>query len=211
VTEQKEDAMRVAPEPNAPEADPASRLLGEPYLAPVAKPKGLMLRLAYAFTRRQFGRVPGPLSVFCARMPTAFTRFYTKAGMLDRKLELASETAVLVRHRVSSSNVCVFCMDASRWSAIHKARVDPAKLDALADFRTSPLFSDSQRAALAFATELTEDRNVSPDTFAELARHYSEREICEIVFLVSSEHLYNINNIGLNIGSALMCEAPVAA
>jgi alkylhydroperoxidase family enzyme len=203
--------MRVSTETSAPETDTALRLIDGPYLAPVAKPKGLMLRLGYAFTRRQFGRVPEPLSVFCARMPTAFTRFYMKTGMLDRKLELAPETAVLIRQRVAGTNVCLFCMDASRWSAINRAGVDAAKLDALGDFRTSRLFSDPERAALAFATELTEDRHVSPDTFAELARHYSEREICDIVFLVASEHLYNINNIGLNIGSAGMCEAPTAA
>lgn len=176
------------------------------YLPPVLKPKGLMLKLAYAFTRRQFGQVPGPLSVFSARMPMAFTRFYMKAGMLDKKLELAPETAVLVRERVAATNMCLFCMDANRWSAINKAGIDAAKLDALAEYRTSPLFNDSERAALTFATELTEDRHVSTDTFAELARHYSEREICEIVFLVASEHLYNVNNIGLNIGSAGMCE-----
>jgi alkylhydroperoxidase family enzyme len=203
--------MRLAPETSAPETDTALPPLDEPYLAPIAKPKGLMLRLAYAFTRRQFGRVPGPLSVFSARMPTAFTRFYMKPGMLDKKLELASQTAVLIRQRVASTNVCLFCMDASRWSALNKVGVDAAKLDALGEFRTSPLFSDSERAALAFATELTEDRHVSPDTFADLARHYSEREICDIVFLVATEHLYNINNIGLNIGSAGMCEVPMAA
>jgi hypothetical protein len=44
------------------------------------------------------------------------------------------------------------------------------------------------------------------ETFAELSRHYSEREICEIVWVVSSEHLYNINNIGLGSGSDGLCE-----
>ena len=203
--------MSVSAETSVPQMGTDLAPADESYLAQVAKPKGVMLRLAYAFTRRRFGRVPGPLSVFCARMPTAFTRFYMKPGMLDRKLELASATAVLIRQRVAGTNVCLFCMDASRWSAINKVGVDAAKLDALGDFRTSPLFGDSERAALAFATELTEDRHVSPDTFAELARHYSEREICDIVFLVASEHLYNINNIGLNIGSAGMCKVPVAA
>jgi alkylhydroperoxidase family enzyme len=182
-----------------------------PYLAPVEKPKGVLLRLVYAFTRRQFGQVPGPLSVFCARMPGAFTRFYAKPGMLDRKLALAPETAVLIRQRVASLNMCLFCLDAGRWAALHKAGVEAAKLDALGDFRRSPLFSEAERAALAFATELTEDRHVGGDTFAEVARHFTEREICEIVFLVASEHLYNINNIGLNIGSSGMCEVPVAA
>jgi alkylhydroperoxidase family enzyme len=203
--------MHLATGTSAPEAETALPLRDEPFLAPVARPKGLLLRLAYAFTRRQFGRVPGPLSVFCARMPGAFTRFYTKAGMLDRKLELAPATAVLIRQRVAGANVCLFCMDASRWAALHKAGVAAAKLDALGDFRTSPLFSDPERAALAFASELTEERHVGRDTFAELARHYSEREICDIVYVVASEHLYNINNIGLNIGSAGMCEVPADA
>jgi alkylhydroperoxidase family enzyme len=181
------------------------------YLAPVAKPKGLMLKSAYAFTRRQFGQVPGPLSVFCARMPTAFTRFYMKAGMLEKKLKLASDTAVLIREHVASTNECGYCVDANRWSAINKTGVDAAKLDALIDYRTSPLFDDAERAALAFAAELTEARHVNQETFEELARHYSEREICDIVFLVATEHLYNINNIGLNIGSAGMCEASAVA
>jgi hypothetical protein len=44
-----------------------------PYLPPVARPKGLMLRFAYRYTRRSFGQVPETLSVFCARMPSAFT------------------------------------------------------------------------------------------------------------------------------------------
>lgn len=46
-----------------------------PYLAPVERPKGFVMRLAYYFVRRRFGRVFGPLSVFSARMPLAFTLF----------------------------------------------------------------------------------------------------------------------------------------
>jgi len=42
---------------------------------------------------------------------------------------------------------------------------------------------------------------VDQETFQRLAQHYSEREICEIVWLVASEHLYNMTNIGLNIHS----------
>jgi hypothetical protein len=30
------------------------------------------------------------------------------------------------------------------------------------------------------------------------------------VWLVASEHLYNVNNIGLNIGSDDLCEAGIA-
>jgi alkylhydroperoxidase family enzyme len=97
-------------------------------------------------------------------------------------------------------------MDAARWSAMKESMENAARFDALSEYRTSPLFSDAERAALDYATELTRDRNVNPDTFAQLARYYDGREICDIVWLVASEHLYNMSNIGLNIGSDGLCE-----
>jgi hypothetical protein len=42
------------------------------YLPPVEKPRGLLLKLVYFLTRRQFGKVATPIAVFSARMPTAF-------------------------------------------------------------------------------------------------------------------------------------------
>jgi hypothetical protein len=47
---------------------------------------------------------------------------------------------------------------------------------------------------------------VKPETFARLRKHYSERAICEIVWLVASEHVYNMTNIGLNIHSDMLCD-----
>jgi len=49
---------------------------------------------------------------------------------------------------------------------------------------------------------------VDQETFQRLAQHYSEREICEIVWLVASEHLYNMTNIGLNIHSICCAISP---
>lgn len=186
-------------EPNEPTETAA-------YLVPIEKPRGLLLKLGYWFARRQFGKVPRPFSVFCARMPTAFMSFYGKVSQLDKKLELSPDMAMLVRERVKSTNVCLWCIDAGRWYAINKAPHNLPKLDALHEYRTSPLFSDKERAALDFAAELTETKHVRPDTFAQLSRHYSEREICDIVWLVASEYLYNMTNHGLNIGSDGLCE-----
>ena len=44
------------------------------------------------------------------------------------------------------------------------------------------------------------------DTFSRLRRYYSEREVCEIVWLVATEHVYNMTNIGLNIHSDMLCD-----
>ena len=73
------------------------------------------------------------------------------------------------------------------------------------------MFTESERAALDYVTELTTRREVDESTFARLAAHFSEREICDLVWLVASEHLYNLSNIGLNIGSDAFCEIQPAA
>jgi alkylhydroperoxidase family enzyme len=176
------------------------------YLPPVEKPRGLPLKVLYFFMRRKFGRVMTPIAVFSARMPLGFLSFYGKVSKLDKKLKLPSQTAMLIRERVASTNLCLFCMDATRWYATQASADNVARLDALEQYRTSPLFTDAERAALDYATELTKEKKVNPDTFARLSEHYSEREICDIVWLVASEHLYNLSNIGLNIGSDGLCE-----
>jgi len=176
------------------------------YLPPVERPRGMLLKVVYFFTRRQFGKVATPIAVFSARMPIAFLSFYGKVSRLDKKLRLPSRTAVLIREQVASINTCLFCMDATRWYVTTKSPDNVARLDALPEYRTSPLFTDAERAALDYATELTSTKKVEPGTFARLARHYGEREICDIVWLVASEHLYNMSNAGLNIGSDGLCE-----
>ena len=177
----------------------------ETFLPPIEKPKGLMMKLAYYFTRRQFGKVLTPLKVHSARLPIGFGQFYAKIGQLDKKLQLSPETVMLIREQVARINVCLFCVDIGR-SFIIKESMNQAKFDALEQYRTSPLFSDAERAALDYVTELTKTKSVSPDTFSRMRRYYSEREACEIVWLVATEHVYNMTNIGLNIHSDMLCD-----
>ncbi|HEX9197941.1 MAG TPA: hypothetical protein VF865_00145 [Acidobacteriaceae bacterium] len=176
-----------------------------PFLTPIEKPQGLMMKLAYYFTRRQFGKVLTPVKVFSARLPAAFGMFAGKIGQLDKKLELPRETVFLVREQVARLNVCLFCMDIGRAFTI-RASMNQAKFDALEQYSTSPLFSEAERAMLDYVTELTRERSVDPNTFARVRRFYSERAICEIVWLVASEHFYNMTNIGLNIHSDMLCD-----
>ncbi|HTD48682.1 MAG TPA: carboxymuconolactone decarboxylase family protein [bacterium] len=183
----------------------ANVMAADTYLPPIEKPQGLMMRLAYYFTRRRFGKVLTPLKVHSARLPIAFGQFYAKVATLDKKLLLSPETVLLIREQVARINVCLFCMDIGRWATIN-ASMNQAKFDALEHYRTNPLFTEAERAALDYVTELTKEKEVNPHTFARLSRHYSARAICEIVWLVASEHLYNMTNIGLNIHSDMLCD-----
>ena len=174
------------------------------FLPPIEKPVGLIMKLAYYFTRRQFGKVITPLKVHSARLPAAFGFFYAKIGKLDKKLTLSPEFVLLIREQIARINVCEFCMDIARAFTI-QASMNQAKFDALDQYRTSSLFTEAERAALDYVTELTMEKKVKPDTFARLGRHFSERQICEIVWLVATEHVYNLTNLGLNIHSDMLC------
>lgn len=175
------------------------------FLASIERPKGLVMRLAYAMTHRKFGKVLTPVKIFCARMPIAFGLLYRKISALDKKLLLPSETAMLIREQVARTNVCLFCVDIGRYLTF-KTSMNQMKFDALEDYSTSSVFSEAERAALDYATELSKNKTVERATFSQLTRYYSERQICEIVWLVASEHFYNIAHIGLNIHSDMLCE-----
>jgi len=185
--------------------DSVNTLAMETFLPPIEKPQGFFKKLAYAGSKKQFGKVPTPVKVVYSRMPTAFGLFVSKISKLDRKLALPAETAMLIREHLAHINVCTFCIDIGRFFVI-KAQMNEAKFDALEDYSKSPLFSDAERAALDYVTELVRDKFVNPEIFARLARHFSERAICEIVWLVASEHFYNMTNIGLNIHSDMLCD-----
>jgi alkylhydroperoxidase family enzyme len=118
---------------------------------------------------------------------------------------LPAETILLVRQQVARINICLFCIDIARSFAI-KSSMDQVKFDALDEYQSSPLFSDSERALLDYVTELTRDKKVDPETFQRLRGFYSERAICEIVWILATEHVYNMTNIGLNIHSDLLCD-----
>lgn len=175
------------------------------FLTPIEKPAGLAMKLAYYFTRKQFGKVLTPLKVHSARLPAAFGMFYGKVGKLDKKLSLSPETILLVRTQAARLNICLFCIDISRSQVIRES-MNEAKFNALDEYNLSSLFSEAEKVLLDYVTDLVKHKKVEQITFDRLSQHYSERHICEIVWLVASEHLYNITNIGLNIHSDMLCD-----
>jgi alkylhydroperoxidase family enzyme len=177
----------------------------ETYLAPLEKPSGLLMNVVYFMSHKMFGKVLTPLKVVYSRLPLSFTWFSFKIPKLDKQLELPAEMKMLVREQVARINVCLFCIDIGRSIAI-KASMSEKKFDAIDEYQSSPLFTEADRAALDYVTELTRDKQMRPETFARLAEHFSERQICEIAWLVATEHYYNMINIGLNIHSDLLCD-----
>lgn len=66
-----------------------------------------------------------------------------------------------------------------------KAGIPEGKLAALPDFERSPHFTERERAALQYATEIVrDDRVVTDGCVVRLREHFSEGEILELSFIV---------------------------
>ena len=74
-----------------------------------------------------------------------------------------------------------------------------ARLDSLAGWRVSELFSERERAALAWTESLTHvDKTHAPDEdYTPLAAHFSEAEISDLTFAIALMSAFNRLAIGM--------------
>ncbi len=68
--------------------------------------------------------------------------------------------------------------------------ITEAELAELSLWRMATCFSESERAALAYADTMTRDIEVPDAVFNELQHHFSDRQIVELTVLIGS---YNMN------------------
>lgn len=112
-------------------------------------------------------------------------RFYNTSLALEGST-LPKALQELVELRVSQINGCGFCVDAHTKEAA-AAGETAVRLNLVAAWRHSTVFTEAERAALALAEEGTRlgDRGVSDDTWAEVRKHYDDDELGALVCLVS--------------------------
>ena len=70
--------------------------------------------------------------------------------------------------------------------AAHRLGETDARIEAVVDYRTSPLFTDAERAALDFAVAAASQPNaVTDELFERMKRHWSDAQIVEIAAAVA--------------------------
>ena len=173
-------------------------------LAPIENPQGLIPRIAYWIAERRLGKVMMPMKVLYARLPALFRHGYQQVQIVEKKLSLDPVTSLLVRTWPAMINECTFCVDIAKAGALYQ-HMSLEKVEALPSYRTSPLFNERERAALAYVEEATRHKRVSDATFDELRRHYDDRQIVEITWLNALENYYNLLNLPLGIEADGLC------
>lgn len=171
-------------------------------LQPIENPPGLFLKVAYWFTRRQYGKVMSPLKVIYARKPQLLSFAMKIAKFEEKQNSLSPEMRLLIKIAAATENGCSFCQDIALAHAV-KGKIGTEKFMALIEKDESKFaaFSESERAALAVIREYSEKREVSDAAFEELRKHFNENQIIEILALNAFEQFYNALTIPLQIGS----------
>jgi alkylhydroperoxidase family enzyme len=66
-----------------------------------------------------------------------------------------------------------------------------AECEALSDWKNSTLFSDSDRAALAYADAMTRDVTVPDQVYSEVRQHFDERQTIELTVLIGTYNMHS--------------------
>jgi len=99
------------------------------------------------------------------KLPNAWAKAY---GSFNKSLKLSPQIAEMVRVRVGQMNRCDYCNVFHTNDALEVGIV-PAKVHSISTWRTSGLFSDKERAALAYAEALSSlDHEAMPAAYQQL-------------------------------------------
>ncbi|MGI9557371.1 MAG: carboxymuconolactone decarboxylase family protein [Solirubrobacterales bacterium] len=113
-----------------------------------------------------------------------------KAFGYTADLEIDAELAQLLRLRVAQSNNCSYCLILHTETARERG-IDPARVDGLGSWWESSLYTEPERAALAYCDVLNEgDQPGFQATHDALAEHFSERGIAEIAAIVINMNVW---------------------
>jgi AhpD family alkylhydroperoxidase len=104
--------------------------------------------------------------------------YVNKCGLEKSMLEL-------VKSRASQINGCAFCIHMHSRDARAQGESEE-RLYLLDAWRESPLYSDRERAALAWteAVTLVADTRVPDEVYDEARRHFSEKELTDLTMAV---------------------------
>ena len=126
---------------------------------------------------------------------SAFKAMYGLSTYLA-KSSIENNLLDLIYFRVSQINGCAFCLDMHSKDLRAHGETEQ-RLHMMAAWRETPLYTDRERAALAWAEALTKvtEGHVSDAVFEHVSSEFSEEEIVDLTVAVNTINDYNRINI----------------
>jgi AhpD family alkylhydroperoxidase len=127
-------------------------------------------------------------NVFDNEIGAKFAKRFAGLGLVIDQSPLPKSTQELVSLRASQINGCGWCIDMHTKEAA-AAGETPVRLNLVAAWRESTVFTEAERAALALSEEGTRladaYQGVSDETWDQVRKHYDDDQIAALVALVA--------------------------
>jgi AhpD family alkylhydroperoxidase len=135
-------------------------------------------------------------------------------GALETHLQgsgLEKSLVELVKTRASQINGCAFCINMRTQDARKQGETEQ-RLYLLNAWRESPVYTDRERAALAWteAVTLIAETHVPDDVYSEVRSQFSEQETVNLTMLVATINAWNRISISFRSLPAVKVKAAVA-
>lgn len=169
------------------------------------------IRLFFLKQKRTYGKVLEP-GLLWGRSPKVFATLALLYGALNRRSSpLSPALRSLITVRVSQINHCAFCVDINS-STLLKRGVDMEKIDALAEWRQSNLFTREERLALEYAEAVTlPDPGVTETLRQKLKEVWDADALVELTGLIAFQNLSSKFNTALDVPPQGFCSIPQKA
>src|SRR5882724_9306353 len=103
--------------------------------------------------------------------------------------EIDGQSRELAVIRVAILNNVEYVVQAHGPAYALKEGLSQAQIEALKEWRSSDLFSDRQRALLAYTDAMTREIEVPDAVFSEVRKHFTERQAVELTMLIGAYNM----------------------
>jgi AhpD family alkylhydroperoxidase len=164
------------------------------------------IRVFFLKQRHTYGKVLEP-GLLWGRSPWVFASVALLYGALNRSSSpLPPPLRSLVTVRVSQINHCAFCIDINS-ATLLKQGVSMEKVEALSDWRTSPMFSVDEKLALEYAESMTiSEPGVTDDLRGRLKKRWNDDALVELTGLIAFQNLSSKFNAALDVTPQGFCQ-----
>ncbi|MBH0118059.1 carboxymuconolactone decarboxylase family protein [Rhodococcus sp. HM1] len=169
---------------------------------PVVTPDqaGPATKVAYKMAARMFGEVPEPFTVL-AHHP-GLMRSNAVHEMLAQRASkvLPKNVREIAVYRTAWNVGCSWCVDFGTMLQ-RLDGLDTERLEHIADYKTSDLYSDDERAAIEYADAMTGNvrEDVTDEQVADLERRFGQAGLVELTYNIALENMRARMNSALGI------------
>ncbi|HVV02610.1 MAG TPA: carboxymuconolactone decarboxylase family protein [Puia sp.] len=116
------------------------------------------------------------------------------------KCSIEKKLLDLINYRVSQINGCAYCLDMHSKDLRAEGETEQ-RLYMISAWREGPMYTDRERAALAWAEAVTKltNQDVPDEVYEQVRKQFSEEEIVELTMATNIINCYNRLNISFRV------------